>query len=260
MNQKATEVKYKQVNTKEIIVDEKGQRDVGKRDAQFRKIMRTFNPLLVNEVKVAFINGKYYCFDGQMTMKVLKARNGGRDLMVDCKVFYGMTSVEAADMFVHQNGTVSQVSTMDKLRVQYFNGDKNVIDFVRLTEMNGVIVDWSCAKGKNQVAAVSTLYKIYNAINEPREYCLFLQIIRDAWGGEHEGYRNEIMSGLHLFMKTYQGKYNPKTLVKKLSDVSPKSIIREAKVSTASGPRKYALQIFNIYNKNASTNRLPDML
>lgn len=83
MNKYNTEFEYKQLSTKEIVVDEKGQRNVNNRNAQFRKIMREFNPLLVNDIKVALIDGKYYCFDGQMTMKVLKARNGGKDLMVN---------------------------------------------------------------------------------------------------------------------------------------------------------------------------------
>ena len=260
MNKYNTEFEYKQLSTKEIVVDEKGQRNVNNRNAQFRKIMREFNPLLVNDIKVALIDGKYYCFDGQMTMKVLKARNGGKDLMVNCKVYYGKTKLDAANLFVKQNGTVSQVIAHDKLRVLYNYGDENVVNFVRLTEMNRVIVEWNGTGGKNKVAAVSTLYKIFNDFNDPCEYSTFLKVLCEAWGGERDSFRNEIMSGLHLFMKTYKGQYNPKVLIRKLKDVSPKTIIREARVSTATGARKYALQFYNAYNKNSSKNRLPDLL
>ncbi|MEL7568081.1 MAG: DUF6551 family protein [Dehalobacterium sp.] len=260
MNNHTTDFEYKQLSTKEIIVNPNAQRDVSKRDAQFRKIMKEFDPHLVNDVKVAQINGKYYCFDGQMTMKVLKARNHNNDLLVRCKVFRGMTELDTAEMFVKQNGTTSQVNTMDKLRVEFNYGKREVIDFVRLTEMNGVIIDWTNGHGKNKIVAVSTAFKIFKEFNDPREYSEFLHILREAWDGDQESFRNEIMSGLHLFMKTYRGQYKAQTLVKKLSRVSPKTIIREAKVSSASGDRKYAVQILNAYNINASANRLPELL
>lgn len=255
-----TDFDYKQLSTKEIIVNPNAQRDVGKRDAQFRKIMKEFDPRLVNDIKVAQINGKYYCFDGQMTMKVLKARNRNNDLMVRCKVYRGMTDVDAAEMFVKQNGTTSRVSTMDKLRVEFNHGNREVLDFVRLTEANGITIDWSKGSGRNKIVAVSTAFRIYKDFNDPHEYSEFLSILRDSWGGEPDSFRNEIMSGLYMFMKAYRGRYRSKTLVAKLSRVSPKSIVREAKVSTASGDRKYAIQILNAYNHNASTNRLPELL
>ncbi|WP_312281170.1 DUF6551 family protein [Oscillibacter sp.] len=260
MTKNTTDFEYKQLSTKEIIVNPSAQRDVNKRDAQFRKIMKEFDPRLVNDISVAQINGKYYCFNGQMTMKVLKARNRNNDLLVRCKVFHGMTELDTAEMFVKQNGTTSQVSAMDKLRVEFNYGNRAVVDFVRLTEMNGVVIDWTKSAGKNKIVAVSTAFQIFNDFNDPREYSEFLHILREAWGGDSWSFRHEIMSGLYLFMKAYREQYKSKTLVSKLSRVSPKTIIREAKISTASGDRKYAIQILNAYNFNASINRLPDLL
>lgn len=196
MKDYSTDFEYKQLSTKEIIVNPDAQRDVNKREAQFRKIMKEFDQRLVNDVKVAQIGSRYYCFDGQMTMKVLKARNRNNDLMVRCKVYKGMTDVDAADMFVKQNGTVSQVSTLDKLRVEFNHGNREVLDFVRLTEMNGVIIDWGRGAGKNKIVAVGTAFKVYKALNDPQEYSRFLYILRESWGGEHDSFRKEIMNGL----------------------------------------------------------------
>ena len=91
------EVQLLDLNTKDILIDDLGQRDVNRRRAQFNKIMRTFDPNLIQPISVALIDGKYYCFDGQMTMKVLKARNAGRDLCVKCRVYNGMTKMDAAN-------------------------------------------------------------------------------------------------------------------------------------------------------------------
>ena len=87
---------------------------------------------------VVEIDGKNYCIDGQMTMKVLKARNAGRDLCVKCRVYDGLTMMDAATMFVNQRGTVSNVTLADKIRVKANYGDKQAIDFMRITE--GVFV------------------------------------------------------------------------------------------------------------------------
>lgn len=95
------EVQLLDLNTKDILIDDLGQRDVNRRRAQFNKIMRTFDPNLIQPISVALIDGKYYCFDGQMTMKVLKARNAGRDLCVKCRVYNGMTKMDAANMFIN---------------------------------------------------------------------------------------------------------------------------------------------------------------
>ena len=135
-----------EINTKEIIVDELGQRDVNRRRAQFNKIMRTFDPNLVQPISIAHIDGKNYCIDGQMTMKVLKARNAGRDLCVKCRVYDGLTLMDAADMFVNQRGTVSNVTLADKIRVKANYGDKQAIDFMRITENNGMNISWTGIK------------------------------------------------------------------------------------------------------------------
>lgn len=256
----STDFEYMQLNTRDIVVSENYQRDVRARKVQFNKIMKTFDPRKVNEVKVSHRGGKYYCIDGQMTMAVLKARNNGRDLLVNCKVYQGLTELDEKDLFVAQRGTSVGVSSMDKMRAEFNFGDENVTNLVHLCEMNGVTLEWNRSVGKNKVVAFQAIYDIYVDCGNPAEFSTFLEIIKKSWDGDSDSFRKEIMHGVWLFMKTYRGQYSVQTLIKKLQKVSPKSIIREAKVSTASGNRKYAIQILNAYNRNASANRLPDLL
>src|SRR5699024_11719604 len=56
-----------------------------------RKIAAAFDPRLLNPPKVSYRSGRYYVFDGQHTIAVLKLLNGGKDLMVRCIVYTGMT-------------------------------------------------------------------------------------------------------------------------------------------------------------------------
>ena len=78
--QKAFEYEYKKVNTKHIVVDGDYQRALNPQ--RVKRMVAEYNPNLVNAVKVSFRDGKYYCFDGQHTMKAQIERNHHQDLMI----------------------------------------------------------------------------------------------------------------------------------------------------------------------------------
>lgn len=253
------EIKY--INTKEIIVDDLGQRDVERRKAQFNKIMRTFDPNLVQDIEVAFIDGKYYCFDGQMTRKVLIARNGGKDLSVRCKVYCGMTKMDAAMMFIKQRGTTSNVDITDKIRVMANYGDKDAIDFIRITESNGLYISWTRTKGKNAIVAVSTLFDIFKSFENKDDYAALIRIVKNAWGGDENSTRQQILRGLAHFIQCYKGQYDEEILTTHLSRQSPNEIVRNASADRTLGPRKYAVQVWNAYNYGTRENKkLPNLL
>lgn len=255
------EYKIQNINTKDIIVDELGQRDVERRKAQFSKIMRTFNPSLVQDICVAFIDGKYYCFDGQMTRKVLIARNGDKDLSVRCKVYCGMTKMDAAMMFIKQRGTVSNVNMSDKIRVLSNYGDKDAIDFIRVTEANGLYISWTGVKSKGAVIAVSTLFSVFKDLNDLKLYALLIRAIAKAWNGDPDSTRAQILKGMALFIKTYKGQINEDILVNHLAEIDPNELIRNASADRTSGARKYAVQIWMAYNKRLREDRrLPNLL
>lgn len=260
----STEIKYQKINTRDIVINPLSQRDVEARKAQFIKIMREFNPDLVNPIKVAFINNKYYCFDGQMTMKVLKARNKGKDTCVECKVFYGLDDVDMSELFVKQNGVTTPVRFADKVRVMKNFGDPEMVDFVRTTEANGLEIAWNSSKSKNAVNAVNSLYKCYKELipnqNKPvNQYAEFVTVVKSAWDGDPISLRSELLRGVSLFMKTYCGQYDTQRLIKKLNEKRPMDIIRDAQVDRSSGARKYAVMVLNIYN-GSLRNPLPNLL
>lgn len=255
------EVQLLDLNTKDILVDELGQRDVNRRRAQFNKIMRTFDPNLVQPISVALIDGRYYCFDGQMTMKVLKARNAGRDLCVKCRVYNGMTKLDAANMFIAQRGTISRVSLTDKIRVLGNYGDRQALDFQRITENNGLEISWTGNKAKNAVVAVSTLWKEFQTMNDNDLYAMYIRVIKKSWNGDPAGAQSQILKGLGLFLRTYKLQVNESVLISKLSKKRPNDIIRDAQADRTSGSRKYAVQILLAYNfGQREENRLPNLL
>ena len=258
----STERKLMCINTSEIVVDEQAQRDVESRKSQFNRIMRNFNPDKVNPIKVAMIDGKYYCMDGQMTMKVLKARNKGKDLKVECLVFYGMTKLDAALFFVHQTDDISKVKAADKLRVLANYGDPESVSIVKLTEANGLEIAWNGQKGKNAIVAISALTDVFRELDgmkTPEKFAEFIRVLKQAYDGNPDAHCRQMLSGLGAFIKTYYGQYDVDRLIKKLREKFPKDIIRDAQIDRSTGMRKYAVQILQVYN-GSLRNPLPNKL
>ena len=253
-------VSYSLINTKDITVDERGQRDVERRKSQFNKIMKHFDPLKVNDLKVALIDGKYFCFDGQMTMKVLKAKNKGKDLEVPCRIYHGLTMLEVANLFCEQNENKSPVKVTDMIRVKANYGDLNAINFIRFTEKACVDIAWNHTKSRNTITAVSTAYESFLRFKDKDRYTTMLKVMKDAWDGLPDAFDARLIKGMTELFVAYPT-LDADRLTKKLAYVRPSDVIRDAQVDRASGPRKYAVILLQHYNRNAREGaRLPNML
>lgn len=248
---------YKQVNTKEIFVDALYQRDLEKK--KVNKIVKKYNPYLINAPKLSFRDGRMWVFDGQHTVAAVKAKHGGKDCSIECKVFYGLTRLDEMELFIAQNGESSPVRTAEKFRALYNNGDKEICEMVHLIEMAGLEIDFTKGQARNRVIAHAAVYKAYKMLT-PIQFVDMLSILREAWDGSQEGLSGEIIKGMAKFYQTYDGEFNRKRVISQLKKVSPLDIVRESRGNTIVGKNGYARTILRIYNVNTSTNRLDDKL
>lgn len=245
----------KNLNTRDLTINPRAQRELKMK--RVREIVKDFNPLLVNPIKVSFRNGRYYVIDGQHTLTALRVVNKG-DCTVRCKVFYGLTELDEAELFLQQNGHSAPVGANEKLRVLYLQGDREVLDFVKATELAGVRVDFTKGQSRNKIIAVSCAFGIYKKL--PREtYIEMLIAIRDAWDGSPDSFAREILTGMSRVFSAYFGEFKTKELSKRLAKVAPAQIVREGKgFGSASAPVMYAKAILRIYNAGRTTHRLDE--
>lgn len=248
---------YKKVSSKGILSEPSYQRTVD--FARVKRIVSNFNPNLVNPIKVSFRGGKYYVFDGQHTLKALVAKNGNKDLMVDCKVYYDMTLEDEARLFAEQNGIARSIESSQKLASLYVAGDVDVVEFKETVESVGIKCSFKKTDSNAPWAIIcyKSLFDIYTKYGKSHTIEL-LKTITEIWNGEPQSLRKEIIIGMNLFIATYKGEYVRKILIKKLTMVSPITIIRDGKAVLTGGNKRFARQILNAYNKNSSTNRLED--
>ena len=88
-----------------------------------KKIVETFDPALVNVLKVSVRNGHNYVFDGGHTLAALKMINGSDDFPVLCQIFHGLSYEEEAVLFAKQRGNSKPVGIPYKLRALEVAGD-----------------------------------------------------------------------------------------------------------------------------------------
>ena len=63
------------------------------------QIAENFSEYIANEPKVSYRDGRFYVFDGQNTVEARRTCNGGKDVTIRCKVFYGLTKEDEATLF-----------------------------------------------------------------------------------------------------------------------------------------------------------------
>lgn len=109
------------LNSSELIVP----RDTYQRalhPARVARIAKEFDERVANEPKISFRDGHYYVMDGQNTIAARKFLNGGEDLQIRCKVYFGMTEREEALLFAQQTGISERLSAGQKLRALILQG------------------------------------------------------------------------------------------------------------------------------------------
>lgn len=244
---------FKEINSKQILIDDEYQRQVDYN--RVRKMVANYNPNLVNPIKVSYRDKRYYCFDGQHTLSMLKALNDNKDTLVPCKVYYDMDETDEAKLFSEQNGISRAVQSNQKLKSLYVAGDVDVIEFRKTVESLGIKCDFTSGGANRKLACYSTAFKIFMR-HGATHLKNVLKIVLDAWDGEAESFSNEIVQGVDLFLRTYADDIRTEHLVKRLAKTTPTRLKREMKDVLTGGAKKYAIPIFNAYNKSTSSGRL----
>ena len=93
-------------------------------------IAANFSEYMANEPKVSYRDGRYFVFDGQNTIEARKTCNGGRDLPIRCKVFYGLSKEHEALLFAVQTGISSELTAGERLHAKLVAHEENACDFV----------------------------------------------------------------------------------------------------------------------------------
>ena len=136
----------------------------------------------------------------------------------------------------------------EKMRAWIYGGSKEAIDFKNATESTGIVLDLTDTSCKNHLICLNTALAMYKKLG-PKMYKDALNVIMNAWEGEPESLKMEIIIAVCMFIRLYHDVYDMERLIWRLRPESPK-LIRQAIISDfdLAGTKRHINQIYKIYN------------
>lgn len=237
------------VNSKFICVDEDYQRVLS--HDEVKKIIAELDPNVERMPRVSYRCGKYYVFEGQHTVAMLKELNDQKDLDIECEVNYGMTKRDEAKLFAKQNGYSRRLKVSETMKGNLTGGDEDTQKFKDLVESVGFICDFENAwAGEGRLICFKAAFGIYKQVGGPDRLREILEIIKGAWGMNSDGLRGQLVCGLNIVIRDNPETFDKKRMIEKLSRVSPLQIFRDGRAQVKGGNKRFAVEIARAYNSN----------
>ena len=211
---------------------------------------------VANEPKVSFRDGRFYIFDGQNTVEARRTCNGGMELPIRCKVFYGLTKEDEATLFAIQTGNATCLTAGERLRANLVAENPDALYFVGITSNAGVEFAYDGIRAPWKIYCIETAYELYKQYGCER-YVEMLRIINEAWKGNVDSYLAGVIRGVARFISVYEGEYSRERLVQQLARTHPKTITQLAQKDTGSSANRHMRQILRIYNGASREMSLP---
>lgn len=222
-------------------------------------IIKNFDKNKVKPIVLSFRNGVYNVVDGQHTLSALR-RIYGENVMVSAVVLEGLTYEEEAEYYTKQYEGTKKLSSCDtfKSRLEYDKKAQMINNICKVVGFN--VKTGNSHSNSKTILAIKQLEKMYDTLGSGGTHYV-LTLIRDTWNYDKSSLDGNMLSGMTLFYKTYKDKIDKATFISRLSAVSPKEIMRNAKMRIMSSRQAmYAYEIYYIYNKGLKRNKLPDVI
>ena len=131
------------------------------RTEKVASIAENFSEYIANDPKVSFRDGRYYVFDGQNTVEARRTCNGGKDVTIRCKVFYGLTKEDEATLFALQTGISTCLTAGERLRANLVAENPDALYFVGITSNAGVEFAYDGIRAPWKIYCIETAYELY---------------------------------------------------------------------------------------------------
>lgn len=222
------------------------QRPVLQKDVD--KIIREWNGREVTPVVVSFRDGKFNVVDGQHHIEAMRQKAGGRDVIVPCIIHTGMTYEQEAELYARLDRDKKRLTLRQYTKAVVEAGsDANIMEVKRLTEGVGFI--WALGEPTGEpfeIAPIRALINAYQLLGG-EAFARMLSLLAGAWQGTPNSLKASMLSGMALFVKTYETELHDRAFIRRMSIVSPEEIIRLGRIETDVGLR-FARIILDKYN------------
>lgn len=183
--------------------------------------------------------------------------NGNNDLPILCKVYYGMTEQDEALLFAMQTGVSAALTPSARLRANLRGEDKASGEFYAATEEAGLHMGFERGGGTGRILCINTAFAEFKRVGAEL-YKEALTILLEAWGGDPDSLRADVIQGIVHFVELYHGEYDRERLIYSLRAYEPKFIYAAGKAEKElRGVKRYVNIFYRIYNGRRRHEILP---
>lgn len=224
------------------------------------RLIREWDDRLFDPIIVSFRDGKFNVVDGQHRIAALRKMNDGNGVMVKCKVYSGLTYEQEADLCYKLDKAKKRLSLSQSTNALAEAGtDAEVAEVKRLVESCGFV--WALGKshGKTgEIVSTRALMNAYRLLGGP-SFSRMLSLVWGAWEGDPRSLTAAVLSGMALFVKTYDTELDDHAFIKRLSAVDPDEINRRGRAdfSTNNAALRFARVLLEKYNGQRGGKKLP---
>lgn len=224
------------------------------RKARIRWLQNNWDARLLKPLDVSFRDGAFNLLNGQHRLTVLREQNDGKDVIISCRVYTGLSYEDEAELCVLLDQADKRMSMVQSVSAKLESGkDPKLNEIKKLIDYEGFI--WPVEKSHNgqyEITANRALIAAYDLLGAGSFYQM-LHLLKKTWEGDPESLNALMLSGMALFIKTYEPELVEPTFIQRLSSASPSEITRRAKAdfSTNSNALRCARVILEKYNKGS---------
>lgn len=224
------------------------------------RFIKQWNSRLLSPIVVSYRDSKYHVVDGQHRLAAMRKMNGGKDVIVPCLVYTGLTYAQEAEMYVKLDRAKGHLKLASKIKALLESGaDAAVLDIDKRIEDAGFT--WALDKPTNaayEIIPTRAVKSAYKLLGGPA-FSRMLELMAGAWHGSQSSLTAGMIAGMALFLKTYETEVDDYDFVTRLSAVDPFDITQQAKVDFTTDKRKlrYARVLRKKYNNHPGRRKLP---
>lgn len=227
---------------------------------EVERLIREWDERLLEPVTVSFRDGRFYVVDGQHRIAAMQEMNGGNGVMVNCKVYSGLSYEQEAALCYKLDKAKKRLSRSQSTNALAESGmDAETMEIRRAVEACGF--KWALGRNRGKTGEIVSTRALVNAYRMLGSggFARMLALMWGAWQGDTRSLTASVISGMALFVKTYETEFTDRVFIRRLSGVDPEEINRRGRAdfSTSNASLKFARVILEKYNGQRGGKKLP---
>ena len=225
-------------------------------------LVRNWNKMLMEPLVVSYRDGRYYVIDGQHRVAALRMIFKDQDTLVPCIVHTGLTYADEAELFYSLDQCKKKLSSAQSINALLQSGaNAEVNDIKNLMKKRGFQWSLNDGSGDYKIRSTRTVIHAYRLLGRDA-FRRLLDLLADTWRGDPASLSAMMLSGVSLFLKTYETEIIDHTFTTRFSSIAPEEIVKKARtdLSTSRNDLRCARALVKRYNTFLRRGKLNPMI